>query len=478
MITENCTPKEVFSIFEEYCAVPHPSYHTEAATAFCLRFAEAHGLAATSDAAGNVVIRKPATAGKEHLPTVILQGHLDMVAEKEEGYEINFEKDGLSLFLEGDLLGARGTTLGGDNGIAVAVALAILADETLSHPALEVVLTTDEEVGMLGAEAMDMSTLRGKYLLNLDSEEEGVLTVSCAGGATATVECPAVRAPYVGNIITATLSGMRGGHSGVEIHHGRANASRLAAELALAAQGASPIRLLSIDGGQKDNAIPARAVCRFAAKDTQTALAACRAFAKEARTAYATADPDLTFTLEEAEGEAHAFSETDTEKVLTLLTDIPCGVQKMSADIAGLVQTSLNLGILQTTETGVRAVYSVRSSVGVEKDALREEIARCAARTAAGFAVSGAYPAWEYKKDCPLRETVLATHRRLYGKEMKVEAIHAGLECGLFSDRIKGLSCVSLGPNMQDIHTPRERLSVSSVKRTYEFVCEILKEIV
>lgn len=478
MITENCTPKKVFSIFEEFCGIPHPSYHTEAATAFCLRFAEEHGLAATADKAGNVVIRKPATAGKEQLPTVILQGHIDMVAEKEEGYDIDFLQDGLDLFIEGDLLGARGTTLGGDNGIAVAMALAILADDTLPHPALEVVLTTDEEVGMLGAEAMDMSALRGKYLLNLDSEEEGVLTVSCAGGATATVECPATRVSYTGEIITATLSGMRGGHSGVEIHHGRANASRLAAELALAVKKETNLRLISIDGGQKDNAIPARAVCRFAATDPQAALAACHAFEKVAKAACSVADPDLTFTFEVATGEALAFSEADTDRILTLLTDIPCGVQKMSADIAGLVQTSLNLGILQTTEVGVRAVYSVRSSVGAEKDALLEKIADCAARAAAGFAVSGAYPAWEYKKDCPLRETVLATYRRLYGKEMTVEAIHAGLECGLFSDRIAGLSCVSIGPNMQDIHTPRERLSIASVKRTYEFVCEILKEIV
>ena len=478
MITENCTPKKVFSIFEEFCGLPHPSYHTEAATAFCLRFAERHGLSATADAAGNVIIRKPATAGKEHLPTVILQGHIDMVAEKEEDCKIDFLHDGLDLFIEGDLLGARGTTLGGDNGIAVAMALAILADDTLSHPALEVVLTTDEEVGMLGAEAMDMSALRGKYLLNLDSEAEGVLTVSCAGGATATVECPATRAPYAGRIITATLSGMRGGHSGVEIHHGRANASRLAAELALAVKKECDLRLISIDGGQKDNAIPLRAVCRFVTTDPQAALAACAAFAEQAKAAYATADPDLTFSFEEKEEEALAFSEADTARILTLLTAIPCGVQKMSADIAGLVQTSLNLGILQTNETGIRAVYSVRSSVGAEKDALLKEIGGCADRAAASFAVSGAYPAWEYKKECPLRETVLATYRRLYGKEMTVEAIHAGLECGLFSDRIAGLSCVSIGPNMQDIHTPRERLSISSVKRTYEFVCEILKEIV
>ena len=477
MITENCTPREVFRIFEEYCGLPHPSHYTEAATAFCLRFAEEHGLAAVRDTAGNVVIRKPASAGREHLPTVILQGHLDMVAEKDPDCEIDFLKDGLSLFLDGDLLGARGTTLGGDNGIAVAMALAILADDTLPHPALEVVFTTDEEVGMLGADAMDMSALRGKYLLNLDSEEEGVLTVSCAGGATATITYPATRQAYTGHTVTATFNGMQGGHSGAEIHRGRANAARMAAELVAAVAGVCEVRLLSLDGGLKDNAIPARAVCRFVVSDPHAAKEASLAFADRARAIYATADPGLTITFEEEIATGKAFSLTDTANILSLLTTIPCGVQKMSEDIAGLVQTSLNLGILETNEQGIHAVYSVRSSVSKEKDELLATMQKTATALGATYTVAGAYPAWEYRKECPLRETVLATYRRLWGKDMRVEAIHAGLECGLFSDRIAGLYCVSLGPNMQDIHTPRERLSVSSVNRTYEFVKEILKEI-
>lgn len=477
MVIENCAPREVFRIFEEFCGIPHASHNTEAATAFCLDYAKRFGLPATYDAAGNVVIRKPATAGREHLPTVILQGHLDMVAEKEPDCPIDFTRDRLSLFLDGDWLGARGTTLGGDNGIAVAMILAILADDTLPHPAIEAVFTTDEEVGMLGADAMDMSTLTGRYMLNLDSEEEGVLTVSCAGGATATVRYPAARQPVAGHILTATLDGMQGGHSGAEIHRGRANAARMGAELVAAVAQACEVHLLSLDGGLKDNAIPARAVCRFMVADPQAALDACHTFASKMQAAYATADPDLRFAFAVDEGQGEAFSLVDTERILSLLTRIPCGVQKMSEDIAGLVQTSLNLGILETDERGVRAVYSVRSAVGKEKDALLTEIQSIAGSLGADYTVGGAYPAWEYRKACPLRETVLATYRRLYHKEMRVEAIHAGLECGLFSDRIPGLSCVSLGPDMKDIHTPRERLSVSSVARTYHFVREILSAI-
>lgn len=471
---EACTPREVFRIFEEFCALPHPSRHTAAATDYCLRFAREHGLVAEADAAGNVVIRKPATPGREHLPTVILQGHLDMVAEKEPECPIDFEKDGLDLFLDGDLVGARGTTLGGDDGIAVAMILAILADDTLVHPALEAVFTTDEEIGMLGAEAMDMSGLRGRYMLNLDSEEEGVLTVSCAGGAQANIAYPVCRETASGTCLTVTMEGMSGGHSGTEIHKNRANAARLAAMMLSSVSAVCEVRLVSIEGGTKDNAIPCRSVCHFFVSEREVAEAAIAAFYEMVKAAYAASDPGLTLTCSAGEENTPALTAEATRVLLHLLLDIPCGVQKMSADIPGLVETSLNLGILTTEESAVRAVYSVRSSVGAEKEALLSHMRACALVAGATFEIEGAYPAWEYKKNSPLRDTVMEAYRRLYGKEMRVEAIHAGLECGLFSDRIPGLECVSLGPAMQDIHTTRERLSVSSVRRTYEFVCAIL----
>lgn len=475
---ENCTPREVFSIFEELCALPHPSRNTVAATDYCVRFAKAHGLAYRTDDAGNVVIRKPATPGKENAPTVILQGHLDMVAEKTPESSIDFEKDGLSLFLDGDLIGAHGTTLGGDDGVAVAMVLAILADHTLSHPAIEAVFTTDEEIGMLGAEAMDMSDLRGKYMINIDSEEEGILTVSCAGGAQADIHLPVSREAACGSCISLVLDGMSGGHSGVEIHKNRANAARLAAMLLSAVGAVCRVRLIDMAGGTKDNAIPCRATCRFYVDDVLAAEAAIAAFRETITATYAESDPGLTLTYETTEEAVPAMTEEGTRVLYGLLLDIPCGVQKMSADIEGLVQTSLNLGILETTENEMHAVYSVRSSVGDEKRALLATMRSLALKAGATFAVEGEYPAWEYKKVSPLRDTVIATYRRLYGKDMQVEAIHAGLECGLFCDRIPGLECVSLGPNMQDIHTTRERLSVSSVRRTYEFVCGILASIV
>ncbi|MBO5052569.1 MAG: aminoacyl-histidine dipeptidase [Clostridia bacterium] len=475
---ENCAPRAVFSIFEELCALPHPSRNTAAATDYCLRFAKQHGLAAESDAAGNVVIRKPATPGKENAPTVILQGHLDMVAEKEPGHPIDFDKDGLSLFLDGDLIGAHGTTLGGDDGVAVAMVLAILADDSLAHPAIEAVFTTDEEIGMLGAEAMDMSGLRGKYMINIDSEEEGVLTVSCAGGAQADIRLPVCREAACGTCFSVVLEGMSGGHSGAEIHKNRANADRVAAMLLAAVSAVCEVRLVSIEGGTKDNAIPCRATCCFYVSDATAAEQAIGAFCETVKATYAESDPGLSISYEIHEKTTPALTVEGTRVLQSLLLDIPCGVQKMSTDIPGLVQTSLNLGILQTAETEIHAVYSVRSSVGAEKSDLLAEMRAIATAAGASFTVEGEYPAWEYKRESPLRDTVVDTYRRLYGADMRVEAIHAGLECGLFSDRIPGLECVSLGPNMQDIHTTRERLSVSSVRRTYEFVCAILAAIV
>ncbi len=467
-------PHAVFEIFEKFCAIPHPSGHTVAATRYCLDFAAAHGLSCTADAAGNVIIRKPGTPGKEHLPTVILQGHLDMVAEQDPGTAINFQEDGLSLFVEGDLIGARGTTLGGDDGIAIAMILAILSDAALPHPPLEAVFTTDEEIGMLGAEAMDMSTLAGRYMLNLDSEDEGVLTVACAGGACANVEFPFCRTAAQGSLISVTLSGMAGGHSGAEIHKNRANAAHLSAMLLASVSSVCQVRLVSIEGGTKDNAIPCRATCSFFVDDPTMAEGAICAFRETAKATYAISDPDFYLAYTVGEGQDAALSPADTQAVCRLLVDIPCGVQAMSRDIPGLVETSLNLGILKTDEAVISAVYSVRSSVGAEKQALISSMRRMATAAGASFCVEGEYPAWEYERISPLRDTVIATYRRLYGKEMRIEAIHAGLECGLFSSRLPGLSCVSLGPAMQDIHTTRERLSISSVARTYTLVCAIL----
>lgn len=477
MMLECCEPRAVFTVFEELCALPHPSRHTRAVTDYCVRFAQKHGLAYRTDAAGNVVIRKPATPGKEHAPTVILQGHLDMVAEKEPESTIDFEKDGLSLFLEGDLIGAHGTTLGGDDGIAVAMILAILAATDLPHPALEAVFTTDEEIGMLGAEALDVTDLRGRYMLNLDSEEEGVLTVSCAGGAQANLSLPICRTPAEGTCFTVLLDGMRGGHSGAEIHKNRANAARLAAMLLSSVVLAGGVRLVTIEGGTKDNAIPCRALCRFYVSDAEKAQKNIDLFRQMLQALYAVTDPGLTISCTATQESLPALTEEDTSRVCHLLMQIPCGVQKMSEAIPGLVQTSLNLGILTTDEDAVHAVYSVRSSVGAEKQALLDEMRAAATNAGAAMDVEGDYPAWEYLKKSPLRHTVLQVYRQLYGKEMRIEAIHAGLECGLFSGRIPGLECVSFGPCMQDIHTTRERLSVSSSCRTYDLVCQILAAI-
>lgn len=474
---ETCHPHAVFSIFEDYCAIPHPSRHTGAATAFCLAFAEKHGLAAVHDAAGNVIIRKPASPGYEDHPTVILQGHLDMVAEKDPDCPIDMEKEGLRLFLDGDLIGARGTTLGGDDGIAVAMTLAILADDTLPHPPLEAVFTTDEEIGMLGAVAMDMSVLRGRRLLNLDSEDEGVLTVSCAGGAQVNIRYPVCREMTRGTRCTVELDGLSGGHSGAEIHKNRLNAARFLCRLVQAAASHGAVRLVALDGGLKDNAIPCRASAVFFASDPAAAEDAVRAAFREGCAGHAESDPGARLAFRAEDGEAPALPAVDSARLLAFFTALPCGVQTMSREMPGLVQTSLNLGILHTEDDAVSLVFSVRSSVGAEKTALIRRLTDAAAQAGAAYTVEGDYPAWEYRQESPLRDTVCAAYEALYGRKMEVVAIHAGLECGLFSGRLPGLDCVSLGPAMQDIHTARERLSVSSVARTYALVCDVLKRL-
>lgn len=458
--------------FLALCALPHPSHHTGAAAAYCCRFAGEHGLFSTMDAAGNVLIRKAASAGMEDRPGVILQGHLDMVAEKDPGVTIDFEKDGLDVFREGDLLGARGTTLGGDDGIAVAMILAVLEDESLPHPAIEAVFTTDEEVGMLGADAMDLSVLRGRRLLNLDSEDEGILTVSCAGGARVDLSAPGTRTRTAGPLYTVSVSGLLGGHSGTEIDKGRANANRLLAELLHGLCGKYPVSLVTFAGGSKDNAIPNAAECSFYAP--AEAASDVERFAAAQKKAYRDADPALALTYTVAKTSTVAWDAESTRRMVTLLFDIPCGVVAMSADMPGLVETSLNLGIVRTEKGGLAATYSVRSSRAAAKEALLSGIRTAAAAAGVDVTVRGDYPAWEYRKESPLRDTVCRVYRELSGKEMQVVAIHAGLECGIFSSRLPGVECVSFGPDMQNIHTTRERLSVSSTARTYELLTQVL----
>lgn len=470
-ILQGLEPASVMRYFEELCAIPHGSLDTKRISDYCVEFAKAHGLRYVQDASNNVVIYKAATQGYENHPTVILQGHLDMVCEKEADCDIDFATDGLRLCHDGAYIFAKGTTLGGDDGIAVAYALAVLASDDVKHPPLECVFTVDEEIGMLGADAMDMSVLNGRLLLNCDSEDEGILTVSCAGGARSDFKLPVQWETSCAKAWRLSVADLIGGHSGVEINAGRANANKVLAEILQKL----PVRLISVDGGSKDNAIPRHCVACVTTEAADLPERFEKA-AQEAKLTLPKSETEVRFTCEPIEAE-RCMTAQASEAVISLLNDLPNGVRAMSAEINGLVQTSLNLGILETTGDYVRMAFSVRSSVNREKAELLETLRALAEKYGADYEESGHYPAWEYRKDSVLRQTMVDAFETLYGKKPVVEAIHAGLECGIFCDRLEGLDAVSFGPKMFDIHTTRERLDIASVQRTWEYLLAVLERL-
>jgi dipeptidase D len=489
-ILSNLKPEPVFRYFEEICGIPHGSSNTKAISDYCMAFAKEHHLRAVQDDSNNVIIWKEGTAGYEQSAPVMLQGHLDMVCEKEKDCTIDFEKDGLSLQLENGVISAKGTTLGGDDGIAVAYALAILASEDIPHPPLEVVFTVDEEIGMLGAAALDCSVLKARKMLNMDSEDEGYLLVSCAGGATVTGHLPLKKESVCGRAVKLTVTGLQGGHSGVEIDKGRANANQLLGRTLYQLKQQYDLRLVEVNGGLKDNAIPRESMAKLVligdADVDNTVVESMKKAVSEweecYRKEYCLTDSGVTLQLEQEAGEmslaeVDAMDRETTDKVVTALVNLPGGIQRMSFDIEGLVQTSLNLGILKTTEKEAAFSFAVRSSVETEKRELAARI-RCLMESLGGTVTSmGEYPAWEYRQDSPLRDLMVEVFEQQYGRKPVVQALHAGVECGLFAGAMPGLDCVSFGPDMKDIHTPKESMDVESVQRTWKYTLEILRRL-
>ncbi len=477
-VLEHLEPKPVFRFFEDLTQIPRSSRDTKAVSDFCVRFARQRGLRCHQDGLNNVVIYAPATPGYEAAPTVILQGHLDMVAVAEPDSAVDPAAQPLDVQTDGAYISARGTSLGGDDGIAVAMALAVLDDPSIPHPALEAVFTVDEEIGMDGARGLDGSLLSGRILLNIDSEDEGVLTVGCAGGATAAVTLPVMRAPAEGVCCTLRVQGLQGGHSGVEIHKGRANANILLGRVLDALQHQLPLRLVCVTGGSKDNAIALQAEASLTldaqafAEAAQTVRACMDAFRKE----YAAADPGVELTLTQTGPAADALRAEDTARVIRALMLMPNGVAAMSMDIPGLVQTSSNLGILRTEADCVRATVSVRSSVGSQKQMLLARLRALAETLGGTLNVSGDYPAWEYRRDSALRDRMARIWQEQTGSAPKIEVIHAGLECGLFSGKLPGLDAVSFGPDLIDIHTTKEKMSVASVQRIWRYLLAVLAD--
>ena len=473
-ILEHLEPRGVFRFFEELCAIPHGSSNTKAVSDWLMDFARERGLEAYQDGLNNVIIIKEATSGYESAEPVILQGHMDMVCEKAPGCAKDMEKEGLDLAVDGDAVYAEGTTLGGDDGIAVAMALAILDADDIPHPRLEAVFTVDEEIGMLGATALDVSMLRGRRMLNLDSEEEGVFTVGCAGGNLTQCTLPLTRAPYAGKALTVTVGGLRGGHSGAEIDKGLGNANMLMGRLLYAASRKAELRLVEVNGGLKDNAIPRETVATLVTTDREAVLAVCRELDAQLKNEYRTTDPDVFVTAAESTASLPMDDDT-TRRVLCFLTCAPNGIQAMSADMPGLVQTSLNLGILKTEKDAVIASFCVRSSIDGQKQMLVERLTCMTEALGGTVEVFGDYSGWEYRPDSPLRELLVEVFTQQYGHAPRIEAIHAGVECGIFSGKLPGLDCVSMGPDLTEIHTCREKLYISSVQRLWTMVLETLK---
>ncbi|HMM69399.1 MAG TPA: aminoacyl-histidine dipeptidase [Gudongella oleilytica] len=476
--TEGLKPERVFHYFEELTKIPRCSFDEKRVSDYLKSVGEGLGLETIQDEALNIIIKKPGSKGYESKPTVIIQGHMDMVCDRSEGFDIDFSRDPIPFEVRDGLIMAPNTTLGADNGIAVAMGLAILEDKTLEHPPLEVLITTNEESGMTGATQLDKKNLSGKILINIDSEEEGKLLVSCAGGKRFSIEIPVNFKVTDKSSFTLKVSGLKGGHSGMEIDKGRGNSNRL---LARALDGLREIDydLCHIEGGSKSNVIPrlSSAIICLADSDIEKARVIVNEMEKHFKGELSTSDPDVTLTLEKTKDRVKAFEDTVKLKVIAALLLVPNGVNSMSMDIEGLVESSNNMGVVSTLEDKVVVENAIRSSVKSLKDMLSRQMEIIAESLGANWSSSGEYPAWQYRKDSYIRDLFAQTYREISGKEMEIEAIHAGLECGLFYELLGDIDMVSLGPDMWGVHAPGERLSIDSVERTYNILVEVLSKI-
>lgn len=512
---ENYQPKKVFQYFEEICRIPHPSYHCEAISNYLMDFAKEHALEAYQDELHNVIIIKEAAKGKENVEPIMIQGHMDMVAVKDDDCEKDLLKEGLDLTVDGDYLYAKKTSLGGDDGIAIAYGLALLSDDTLKLPRIELVITTEEEVGMEGATGIDLSVCKANRMLNLDSEEEGEFVVSCAGGIRVQAHMPFDRVPVLltgdKTLYHVEISKLTGGHSGTEIIHGRANAVKILGWVLKNIREEVSMELVELAGGTKDNAIPvyADAVILASKQDFET----LKKVEERLQDIFShlhhktdeqgcidihemTADETRKYVQEincenaeykkeihggscvpsgNAENTIFCIAPKRAKDIIAFIYRAPNGVQAMSRRLEGLVETSLNLGIMESLKGEVRFVFALRSSISQEKDALRRELCELIQNHGGSFELAGDYPAWEYKEKSDLCEHMKKIYQKQYGKAPKVLSIHAGLECGILAAKKTGLDCVACGPDILDIHTTRERLCISSVERVWKFILEVLE---
>lgn len=472
-------PKKVFYYFEQICKIPHGSGNIGMISDYLAQFAKERGLFCIQDGYGNIIIIKEASEGYEQEPSMILQGHMDMVAVKKPGCTINMKTEGLKLAVAGDYIYAEDTSLGGDDGIAVAYAMALLDDGTIKHPRLEIIITVDEEVGMDGARSVDVSMLKSRRMLNVDSEDEGIFLTGCAGGAGVDLRLPLFFAEKKGLIYEVTIDGLIGGHSGVEIHKERANSNCLMGRLLWELSRKGDIGIESLSGGLADNAIPRETKAILVIEETEADLVEeiVTKLQKNLLDELAIKDPGVRISaVREGSGRRLCVSGKEARKLADYLFILPNGVQAMSADIKGLVETSLNLGIMNMSNEGLHVEISVRSSLEEVKYAVIGKLGAIAEMAGGSISIRGDYPGWKYRPQSPLRDKMVRIYEGMYGVPPKIEAVHAGLECGLFAGKIADLDCVAIGPDMKNIHTTEEALSISSAKRVWEFIVKLLRE--
>ncbi len=475
-VLENTEPKEVFHFFEEISRIPRGSYHTKEVSDYCVSFAKERQLEVVQDAWNNVIIKKPGTKGYENSEPVIIQGHLDMVCEKTEASDHNFLTDPLELMVEDGYVTAKDTTLGADNGIAIAMALAVLDSDTLEHPPVEAVFTTDEEVNMGGAANIDLSGLKGTMLINLDSEEDDRLTAGCAGGFRFCCELPVQKKQVTGTGLLVEICGLKGGHSGTEIDRQRGNANKLAGRLLCHLGAGQELFLAEINGGARENVITSVNRSTLVVSDTKKAVRAIEDMKEEWKKEFGEDEPDLDIRVTELEKKEYdVFREESMKKVIGFLVNCPNGVDEYSRSLKGQVETSDNLGVVESQEDRVRFVVLVRSGVSSKLKEFRERLECLAGLVGATWNTDSGYPAWTFKETSRIRSIAADAFEEVFKTRPMITTIHAGLECGLLSGKKPDLDCISFGPNMKDVHSFNERLEIASTEKVWNVLKIILK---
>ena len=474
MNIKNIESKEVFKWFEEISKIPRESGHEKEISDFLVEFAKERNFEVHRDSVNNVIIKKCGTAEYENKNAVIIQGHMDMVCEKTKESKHDFRKDAIELIIEGDILRANKTTLGADDGIAIAMGLALLDSKNIPHPPIEFLATTSEETGMDGALAITGEHLNGKTLINIDSEEEGILLVSCAGGLNTLTEFEIKRENIKKDFesLKIEISGLKGGHSGIEIHKQRANAIKILGRLLYAVK--KDINLAFIEGGAKHNAIAKNSEAIITSKNAEKIKNILEELSKKIKNEYKTEDAQMQIKIEKIENIKECITKEISDNIIDFMNLAPNGVLYISREISGLVQTSANNGVLKEENGKLIFTISIRSSLESSTEEIASIVEIASKRTNAKFEKVNWYPAWEFDKNSKIKDIALSVYKKITGKDAKIEAIHAGLECGILKRVLPEVDMISIGPNLYDVHTPAEHLSISSVDRTWKFLKELI----